>query len=257
MLSETTVSRLGLKVGDELQLYFLEPGATVPRIRKVKLSGIFHTGMDEIDRDYGLCDLRLLQRINNWNPDEINGYQVDLDDEQYADSTAAAIFYNFLDAPLSASTMRDVYSSIFDWLRLQDLNAQIVLVIMAIVAIINLAVALLILIVEQARMVGVLKSLGMSNRKLQQVFLYHAGMIAIMGILLGNIIGAGLSLLQQKTQFIRLDESIYYMQHVPVRLLGWQILLIDGITLAVCIAIMFLPSLLVRKINIAKVIQFK
>ncbi len=257
LLSRTTANRLRLKAGDYLQLYFLEPGATTPRIRKVKLAGVFHTGMDEIDKDYGICDLRLLQRINSWAPTEINGYQIDLSAEEFADSVSSHIFYNLLEAPLTANTMREIYINIFDWLQLQDLNAQIVLAIMAIVAIINLAVALLILIVEQARMVGVLKSLGMGNRKLQQIFLYYAGMIALSGIIIGNLVGVGIAVLQQQTQFIALNESVYYMQYVPVRLTLWQVLAIDAATLLICLLIMLLPTLFVRRINVAKVIQFK
>ncbi len=257
LLSQTTASRLRLKPGDEFQLYFLEPGAAAPRIRKVLLAGVFHTGMEEIDKEYGICDLRLLQRINNWTPDEINGYQIDLKAGANADSVASKVFYDLLEAPLVANTMRDIYVNIFDWLQLQDLNAQIVLAIMAIVAIINLAVALLILIVEQSRMVGVLKAIGMNNRNLQSIFLYYAAMIAGIGILLGNIIGVGLSWLQQKTQFISLNESVYYMEHVPVQLVGWQVLIIDLVTLFLCVMIMLLPSMIVRRMGITKAIQFK
>jgi len=257
LLSQTTANRLSLKPGDELQLYFLEPGSSVPRIRKVKLAGIYHTGMDEVDREFGLCDLRLLQRINNWSPSDINGYQIDLDHAKFSDTIANKVFDDYLEAPLTTNTMATIYPNIFDWLQLQDINAQIVLVIMAIVAIINLAVALLILIVEKARMVGLLKALGMLPSTMQQIFLYHAGLIAFAGILSGNILGLGLCFLQKQTGFIKLSEATYYVSQVPVRINWWYILLIDAATLLLCLLCMWLPSLYIRRIQPARVLQFK
>lgn len=257
ILSQSTANRLKVSTGDHVLLYFLEPGATVPRIRKVMVAGLYHTGMDEVDKEFAICDIRLLQRINNWAPDNINGYQVDLDQPKLADSLSNKIFNDYLDAPLTTNTMRDIYPNIFDWLQLQDINAQIVLIIMAVVAVINLAVALLILIVEQARMTGLLAALGMKQKDMQQIFLYHAGLIASVGILAGNILGIGICLLQLKTGFLKLSEATYYMSQVPVRINWWYVLLIDASTLLVCILCMWLPSLYIRRIQPARVLQFK
>jgi len=257
ILSQSTANRLKVSTGDHVLLYFLEPGATVPRIRKVMVAGLYHTGMDEVDKEFAICDIRLLQRINNWAPDNINGYQIDLDQPKLADSLSNKIFNDYLDAPLTTNTMRDIYPNIFDWLQLQDINAQIVLIIMAVVAVINLAVALLILIVEQARMTGLLAALGMKQKDMQQIFLYHAGLIASVGILAGNILGIGICLLQLKTGFLKLSEATYYMSQVPVRINWWYVLLIDASTLLVCILCMWLPSLYIRRIQPARVLQFK
>jgi len=257
ILSQTTANRLNLAIGEDLQLYFLEPGTTSPRIRKVKLVGIFHTGMDEIDRDYALCDMRLLQRINNWQPNEINGYQIDLNNAKADDSVSAHIFYEILQPPLSSYTMKEVYVNIFDWLKLQDINAEVVLLIMAVVAIINLAVALIILIVEQARHIGLLKAMGMAEKETQKVFFYYATIISGCGILLGNIIGIGFCMIQSKTGFLQLNESTYYMSQVPVRFNWWHIAIIDATTLLVCVLCMWIPSLYIRNIQPAKVLQFK
>src|SRR5208283_2581397 len=105
----------------------------------------YHSGMEEVDKIFGVCDLRLLQRVNNWTADSINGYQVDLTDSKYADTVANYIHYNLIKAPLEAYTTMDNYASIFDWLQLQNMNGIILLVIMAIVAIINMGAVLLIL----------------------------------------------------------------------------------------------------------------
>lgn len=257
MLSQTTADRLNIKAGDQIQLYFLEPGSTFPRIRKVQVSGIFHTGMEEVDKNYGICDIRLLQRINNWQADDINGYQITLDDQQFSDTIASQIFYGYLQPPLTTYTMNEIFPNIIDWLKLQDVNTRVIIIIMTIVALINMAVVLLILIVEHGRMVGILKAQGMSLIGLRKVFLYYAGLIGFAGILLGNIIGLGFCWLQAHFQFLHLSEATYYVRYVPVRLYWWQPLIIDAATLALCILCMWLPTLYIRRIQPARVLQFK
>lgn len=257
LLSQTTADRLNVNAGDVVQMYFLDPGSTFPRIRKLTVAGIFHTGMDEVDRQYGICDIRLLQRINNWDSDDINGYQVMLDDYKMSDSVSATIFSKYIQPPLTTNTMTQIFPNIFDWLQLQDVNGQVILIIMAIVAIMNMAVVLLILIVEQARLIGLLKSQGMTNGAIQQVFLYYAGLIAGAGILLGNVIAFSVYWLQQKTGFLSLSEANYYVKQVPFRILWWQPLLVDAATLLVCILCMWLPSLYIRRVQPVRVLQFK
>ncbi len=259
ILSETTLDRLNLKKGDDVLLYFLEKKAEYPRIRKVKIAGTFRTGMDDIDRRNAICDIRLLQNINQWQEHEVNGYQLTLKDESIADTVANRIFYQMLpsDSRLYPQTMQEIFPAIYDWLSLQDVNAVIALIIMAFVAIIDMIAALLILIVEQARLVGVLKTLGMTEGSLRKVFLYHASYIGIAGILLGNIIGIGLCVLQQQTGFLKLSEATYYMQYVPVRLVWWHPVLISLATLLICIVCMLLPTLYIKRILPAKVLQFK
>lgn len=257
VISQTTADRLKLKQGDEMQLYFLEPGSS-PRIRRVTVAGIFHTGMAEVDKEYALCDMRLLQRINNWGPDQINGYQLTLTDEALSDTVANEIYARYLEPPLSISTMREIFPNIFSWLGfIEDVNERLILIIMAIVAVMNLAAALLILIVEQARMVGLLKAQGMTNGGMQQIFMYYAGLIAGIGILLGNVVALGICWLQQRFGFLQLSESTYYMRYAPVRLHWWQPVLINIATLVLCILCMWLPTLYIRRIQPARVLQFK
>ncbi|MBS1773032.1 MAG: ABC transporter permease [Bacteroidetes bacterium] len=257
MISEATAKKMLLKRGDNVQICFVEPGGGSPRIRKVSVAGIYHTGMEEIDKSYALCDLRLLQRINNWQPDEINGYQITVDDERLADTLSWQIFNNYIQPPLTTYTMMDIFPNIFDWLNLQDVNAEVIIAIMAIVAVINLAVALLILIVEQMRMIGILKAQGISRSGLQKIFLYHAALISGIGVIAGNVIALGLYFLQKQTGFLKLTEEMYSMKHVPVRLIWWQPVLIDIVTILLCILCMWLPSLYIRRIQPAKVLQFK
>ncbi|MCW3121859.1 MAG: transporter permease [Flavipsychrobacter sp.] len=255
LLSQTTADRMNITLGDTVQLDFIEGG--VPRIRKVKVSGIYHSGMEEVDKYYGVCDLRLIQRINNWSADSINGYQVDLDDPKYADTVSAFIHYNLTQPPIESYTTVENYNFIFEWLELQGVNGTILLSIMAIVAIINMGAVLVILMVDRAMMIGLLKALGMTFEDTRNIFLCIAGLIGAAGILLGNIIALTLCWLQLHFGLVKLPEETYYMRHVPVKIIWWQIGVIDIVTLLLCILCMWLPALYIRRIQPAKVLQFK
>jgi lipoprotein-releasing system permease protein len=257
VLSQTTLNRLEVQTGDTLLALFINPEQEFPRIRKLRIVGTYHTGMQEIDQSFALCDIRLLRRISNWDDQAINGYQVTLADYRKADSTGDIIYRQYLQPPLTVNSMQDIYPNIFNWLALMNTNAYIILVIMAVVAIINMATALLIFIMERSHMIGVLKTMGMSLKRIQGIFMYHAAIVAFKGILYGTLVGAGFCLLQEKAHLIRLDESAYYMQYVPIKLVGWHVLLIDCATLAFCVLVMLLPSVLVRKISIIRAIRFK
>jgi lipoprotein-releasing system permease protein len=255
ILSKTTADRLNINIGDTVQLDFIEDG--IPRIRKVKVSGLYHSGMEEVDKLYGVCDIRLLQRMNNWTADSINGYQLDLDNEKYADTVANFIHYNLVSAPLEAYTTRDTYSSIFDWLDFQSLDGIILLIIMAIVSVINMGAILVILMVDRARMIGLLKALGMTFEATRNIFLSIAGLIGITGIALGNVFALTICWLQVRFGFLKLPEETYYMRFVPIKIVGWQVAVIDIATLLLCVIFMWLPALYIRRVQPARVLQFK
>ncbi len=168
-----------------------------------------------------------------------------------------AISEEVISSELGMRSMQEIYPNIFDWLGLQNKNETIILIIMTIVAVINMITAMLILILERTNMVGILKALGMRNTSIQGIFLYQAGYIVIAGIIIGNILGLGLAYLQQYTGFIRLPEEAYYMSVAPIAIQWWKVALINVGTLAVCVLILIIPSLLIRRILPVRAIQFK
>lgn len=255
ILSQTTASRLKLKTGNTLLLYSIEPGTS--RVRKLTISGIYHTGMEEVDKQFALCDIRLIQKLSNWTKEEISGYQVEVKDAAQADTIAAQMGDAYVTPPLKAYPVSHIYEGIFSWLDMQDINARILLSIVGIMAVINLGAALLILLVDRAVVVGLLKALGMPEAGLRAIFLYLAGLIGAWGLLLGNIFGIGLCLIQQKFGLLHLPEDTYYMHTVPIRLIWWHIALIDVGTLLVCTICMTVPTLYIRRIHPARVLQFK
>jgi lipoprotein-releasing system permease protein len=255
ILSKTTANKLTADIGDVIQVNFFQGG--VPRIRRLKVCGIYHSGFDEVDKAFGVCDMRLIQRINNWSADSINGYQVDLDDAKYADTVSNYIHYNLTKPPLESYTTAEIYAFIFDWLSMQRVNSTILLVIMAIVAIINMGAVLVILMVDRAKMVGLLAALGMPFEATRNIFLSIAGLIGAVGILMGNLVAFIICGLQSRFGFMKLPEQEYFMSTVPIKIIWWHVAVIDVVTLALCIFCMWLPALYIRRIQPAKVLQFK
>lgn len=254
ILSRTTANKLLLNIGDDALFYFLESGSTAPRIRKMKVVGFYHTGMEDVDQYLAICDMRLLQHINNWTAQQINGYQIVARNEEYTTAIADRIFKN---SELTAQTIQDSFPGIIDWLNIQDLSVRILLIIMTIVATITMGAALLILIVERAKITGILKALGLSNSATQSIFLYIAILTGGLGVLFGNIIALTICIVQQKTGFLKMSESTYFMDTVPMNINCWYIFLIDICTLLITVLCMWLPTIYVRRMQAAKVLQFK
>ncbi len=256
LISEYTSRQLKIGVGDKAFLYFVETEGVLPRVRPVIVCGIYKTSIEEYDKSFALVDLSLIQKINGWNENQIGGYEITLYDYRNDVSVSNQLLDEIPTSWYSTPT-RDIYPNIFDWLQLQNTNRKIIIVIMCVVAVINLITCLLILVLERSKMIGLLKAVGASNHHIQRVFWNQGIMIAVAGVLFGNILGLGLCFLQQQTGFIRLDESAYYMTVAPVQVIWWQVVLVNVITFLVSFGILFLPSLLVRKISPVKVLRFE
>ena len=156
-----------------------------------------------------------------------------------------------------ARSIKEVYPNIFDWLNVQDLNRNIVIIIMAIVSIINLITCLLILILERNRMIGILKSIGATNWKIQEIFLYYALFISLIGIGLGLVIGLGICFIQQYTGLIKLPEDFYAVSKIEVNVIGWQVILVAIGTMIMCFVSLIVPTFFIRYINPIKSLRFK
>ncbi len=255
IISAQVAEELKIYLNDTVNIHFISPQEGTATHRPVRVVGIYKTGIEEYDKLFVLGDLRLIRRLSNWEPDEIGGYEVFIKDYRQMDSVNERL--TELPTVWASKTIKEVYPNIFDWLNIQDVNRNVVFVVMAIVAIINLITCLLILVLERTRMVGILKAIGATNNSIQQVFLYNAGVITLAGVGIGLIGGVGLCLLQQYTGFISLDESTYYVNKAPVDIVWWQVAGVCLGTAVVCFICLIVPTLLVRSIKPVKAIQFR
>jgi len=266
MISAYTAEQLKLKLNDRILIYFIrpdkkEPGQEgVPNIRpdKLTIAGIYKTGIEEYDKTFAIGDMKLIQRLNDWQPDEIGGYEIFLKNYKNIDTVVQQL-YEMNDFPMTWNTVsvKNISPNIFDWLNMQDTTRNVLIGFMVIVAVINLITCLIILVLERIKMVGILKSLGAADWTVQKIFLRHSLIITITGILVGAAFGLGLLYLQQATGFIKLQEEAYYMSTAAVKIVWWQIGLICLGTLIVCFAVLLIPTLIVKRIQPVKAIQFR
>lgn len=256
VLSAYTASQLKLTINDPVLIYFIQNDGSAPRARKLTLTGIYKTGIEEYDKYIAIGDIRLIQRLNNWKPDEIGGYEIFLKDYRQLDNVNDAIF-NSLPINWTSKTIKEINPNIFDWLNLQDTTIVMVLIIMTVVAALNLITCLIIMVLERTRMIGVLKSLGARNASIQQIFLYQGGIITITGIVLGNLLALLLCWLQQRYGLISLQEEMYYISKVEMRPEWWHFAIVDAGTFIICLLILIIPTLIIRRIQPVKAIQFR
>jgi len=256
LISKTTSDKLGLISGDHAIMYFLMKDQLQPKARKVWVAGIYKTGLEDYDNLFAICDSRLINNINQRSEQDIHGYEVFLTDKQRKEEIETDIFEHYTQPPLQTYLLDKRFDNIFSWLGMMKMNEQIIILIMLIIAVINMVTALLILVLERTRMVGVLKSLGMQNFQIQQVFIFSSVYILSIGLIAGTALGTGLCLLQQKFGFLHLDESTYYVKTVPVFLDPIVILTINLIALIICTTLLLIPSLIVKTISPTKALKF-
>jgi lipoprotein-releasing system permease protein len=257
IVSDAVAKQLQIKLNDTIKVHFVSTNADAQKTyRKLVVVGFYHTGIDEYDKLFMIADINLIRRINNWEPNQIGGYEVFVDQYQHLDAISSTLS-NALPSEWMSKSIREIYPNIFDWLDIQDVNRNVVFIVMGIVALINLITCLLILMLERTNMIGLLKSMGATNWTIQKIFIVYASFITLAGVGFGLIIGVGICLLQQATGLITLDEASYYITVAPIKMIWWQVAAVCAGTSVVCFISLFLPTLLIPKVSPVKAIEFK
>lgn len=261
LLSENVARKLRLAVGDKVEMLFIEADGTARRDR-FKIAGLYHSGMEEADARYLLTDIRNVQRLHN-EEGLISGVEIRLHSTEEAPQMAYEqnldLLYNGPEGleNLVFRSVQERYPAMFDWLRTHDVNAAVILGIMLLVALFNMISALLILVLERTRMIGLLKALGMNNRTLQKIFLYRATFITLKGVMWGNLVALGLCLAQKWGHVVKLNASGYLLSEVPIALdWGWWL----GVNLgavAVILLLLSLPTSIVSRIRPEQTIRYE
>lgn len=255
IISKSISKMLHIQQNDDFRMFFLVENSPQPRGRKFHVAGIYETGIEELDQLYVIGDIRHIRKLNNWDADQISGFEITLKDFSKLDKSTEDIEQQ-TPYDLEVLSIKDIYPQIFDWLDLQDINIIIIIVLMVMVSGITMISTLLIIILEKTNTIGILKALGSTSKIIRRIFLIIAGKIVCYGMLFGNIIGIGLALLQQHTGLLRLPQEAYYMTTVPILINPLEIILINIGTFIICILMMWAPAYFITKKSTIKIIAY-
>ncbi len=252
LLSSITAKRMQVKTGDQILIYFVDDP---PRVRKFKICGIFDSGLSDLDELYAYTSESIIKKLNKWPSHYISGYEININNFEEIESKTIEI-ESITSMDKGVSNIYKVYPQLFDWLQLLDMNVLIILLLMIAVAGINMITALLILILERSNMVGLLKAIGARDSQLSKIFLFLAMRIILVGLFLGNLFGLSFAFIQKYFGIIKLNESAYYLNTVPIEINPTHILLLNICSFIVCLLILILPAKFISKIHPIKTIKF-
>lgn len=255
IISKNLASRLMLSLGDPLYMYFIIQDEMQPRGRKFNISGIFETGLEEFDKLYIIGDIYHIQKLNKWEDDQVGGFEVLINDFNQIDKMGELV-YQHIGYELNSKTIKQQYPQIFEWLSLQDMNVIVIISLMVLVAGITMISTLLILILEKTNMIGTLKAFGTRDLSIRKIFLYNALYIIGKGLIWGNAIALGLSILQLKTGIFKLNQESYYVSEIPVNLQLSHFLIINAGTIIVCTLMLIIPTYIITRITPIKAIRY-
>ena len=260
LISQLTANGLNLKLHDKIYAYFFD---NTIKVRRFVVAGIFDTNIQQFDDNIIYTNIYTVNQINKWDDNQCSTLEI----KKKKKKTSDEVLYNILetirgikDVDVSdyvVYTIQQLYSQIFDWLKLLDLDTIVILVLMIILACLTMTSGLLILILEKTATIGILKSTGATNRSIRKVFIYYATFIIGRGIFWGYFGGLGLSFIQYNWHIISMDASKYYVSYVPI-LFNWPIIIAIGLsTFAICIIALLGPSYIITQISPSKTVKFR
>lgn len=259
LLSQSIAEKIGASTDSRVELLLLEENE--PRREVFKVCGIYRSALGETGAELALTDIRNVQKLNGWEPSQISGYACRLHNSELSVMTADIINLRLMreyegEESIGAESSRDKHADIYGWLETHDINAAVITTIMLIVAIFNMVTAILILVLERTRMVGTLKSMGMQNRTIRQIFTYRAARIIVLGIAIGNILALALLWAQSHFHLVKLDEEGYFLSEIPVSLnAGWLLATNIGFVVII-LAVTHLATAIVGRIKVADAIKY-
>lgn len=253
-ISGQLAKKLSLKIGDRVPIYFASSQTTMPKRRSCNIIGLFNTGFADYDDTYIIGHLDLIRSLYGWDENQVGAFEVFLSDDSNLEFESN-IIYDSIDAIIDVQNIEEQFPEIFNWIKLFGTNISLIIIIMIIVGGVNMITALLVLILEQTQLIGITRVLGARVLSLQQLFLIQGAYLIGVGLIWGNLIGLGLLFLQHQTGFISLDPNTYYVKEVPIYMDVATVLWLNGLTLAVCLALLVLPSFIISRIPPTQVLK--
>jgi lipoprotein-releasing system permease protein len=251
-LSARIANYLSLGVGDDCLIYFVQ---NPPRYRKLTVTAIYETGLEEFDEKIIFGDLDLIRRINNWPDSVAGGVEIYIQDSKKLEPVEEDLFYA-VPADLYVDKVSDKYSQIFDWLQLLNRNVIILLVIILVVSCTSIISIMLILIMERTQMIGILKAIGAPNALIRKSFVWNGILLITKGLFWGNLIGISIGVVQKYFKVIPLDARNYYMSHVPIQFDWLTVVFLNILVLGMITLTLYVPVKVIGSVQPVKAIRF-
>lgn len=256
--------KTGLKEGDRMLTYFV---GEKTKVRQFTVASVYEALAETDDRHLVYASNADLQRLNGWNEGEVSAIEIVLDrdssseeDIRRATEEAGMIIYAFSDddeESVIAVSSVSKYPQLFSWLDLIDFNVFFILLLMTVVAGFNMISGLLIMLFEHVSTIGLLKSLGMSDRSIAKVFLSVSASLVAKGLLIGNALALLFCVIQDTTHLIRLDPVNYYVSYVPVNVDPGFLLTVDLVSFLAIMVLLLIPCLFISRVDPADTMRVK
>ncbi len=222
-ISRTVADRMKLHAGDKVLTYFIDDNI---KVRNLTIAGVFETDLEAFDNAYIVGGIGIIQGVNGWHGDIGTQFAINLKNTNDLDRDSYYLYSMLAENTVQhesknlffVTTTHQNNLPFFAWLQMLDMNVVIILTLMMIVAAFTLISAMLMIVLERIRVIGNFKAMGATNGSIRRIFIYLTGKLIIKALVVGNIIGIGLALLQQYGHIVRLDPSAYYMPYVPIEL---------------------------------------
>ena len=257
IISEYLSKKLSLDLNDKFKATFFKPNSSsIPNERIFEVSGIFSSGLIEFDETYFIGDIKHIQKMNKWNSNQFGNVEIFLKNYSQLENVSNQL-YKKTSAEINVLSIVNRFPEIFNWMALFDINVLLIIIIMILVGGINMITALLVTVLEKTSIIGVLKTLGSSNKSMRTIFLINGAYLISLGLVIGNFIALGLIFIQNYTGFIKLDPDTYYVSELPFDFNLMTLLILNISVLLFCFLMLIIPSFIISKISPSESIKIK
>lgn len=257
IISEYLSKKLSLDLNDKFKATFFKPNSSsIPNERIFEVSGIFSSGLIEFDETYFIGDIKHIQKMNKWNSNQFGNVEIFLKNYPQLENVSNQL-YKKTSAEINVLSIVNRFPEIFNWMALFEINVLLIIIIMILVGGINMITALLVTVLEKTSIIGVLKTLGSSNKSMRTIFLINGAYLISLGLVIGNFIALGLIFIQNYTGFIKLDPDTYYVSELPFDFNLMTLLILNISVLLFCFSMLIIPSFIISKISPSESIKIK
>lgn len=246
IIGKELAQRLGVGIGSRVNL--LSPSGTktstgfTPRVRNLRVVGLFKTGMWEYDSSLGFVSLQSARELLGWEEELVTGLEMTVQDVYRADKVAEDVTAALGGYPFYSRNWMEMNANLFAALKLEKTAMGIILTLIVLVGSFSIVTTLVMLVMEKTRDIAILMSMGATRGQVRRIFMLQGTIIGAVGTCLGFALGLAAAYLLKQYQFIELPKGVYSLDKLPV-LIEWIDLLIIGVSaMVLCFVATIYPA---------------